>query len=76
MFLAAEPPEASGEAARNAVPFPILNYDMELKIQERVHSGKLRITVERQVNLKWQDKFKVFVNEVCKFSLLCLVGGW
>ena len=32
-----------------------LNYDMELKIQGRVHSGKLRITVETQVKLKWED---------------------
>ena len=32
-----------------------LNYDMELKIQERVHSGKLRITVQTQVKLKWED---------------------
>ena len=32
-----------------------LNYDMELKIQRRVHSGKLRITVETQVKLKWED---------------------
>ena len=30
-----------------------LNYDMELKIQGRVHSGKLRITVQTQV--KWED---------------------
>ena len=29
-----------------------LNYDMEQKIQGRVHSGKLRITVQRQVKLK------------------------
>ena len=29
-----------------------LNYDMELKIQGRVHSGKLRITVQTQVQLK------------------------
>ena len=28
------------------------NYDMEIKIQGRIHLGKLRITVERQVNLK------------------------
>ena len=32
-----------------------LNYDMELKIQGRVHSGKLRITVQTQVKLKWGD---------------------
>ena len=32
-----------------------LNYDMELKIQGRVHSGKLRITVQTQVKLKWKD---------------------
>ena len=32
-----------------------LNYDMELKIQGRVHSGKLRITVQTQVKLKWED---------------------
>jgi len=32
-----------------------LKYDMELKIQGRVHSGKLKITVERQVKLKWDD---------------------
>ena len=32
-----------------------LNYDMELKIQGRVHSGKLRITVQAQVKLKWED---------------------
>ena len=32
-----------------------LNYDMELKIQKRVHSGKLRITVQTQVKLKWED---------------------
>ena len=44
-----------------------LNYDIELKIQGRVHSGKLRITVQRQVKLKWEDQFKVFVNKVCKF---------
>ena len=30
-----------------------LNYDMELKIQGRLHSGKLRITVQTQV--KWED---------------------
>ena len=28
------------------------NYDMETKIQGLIHLGKLRITVERQVNLK------------------------
>ena len=44
-----------------------LNYDMELKIQGRVHSGKLRITVQTQVNLKWEDQFKEFINKVCKF---------
>ena len=32
-----------------------LNYDMELKVQGRVHSGKLRITVQTQVKLKWED---------------------
>ena len=32
-----------------------LNYDMELKIHGRVHSGKLRITVQTQVKLKWED---------------------
>ena len=32
-----------------------LNYDMELKIQGRVHSGKLRKTVQTQVKLKWED---------------------
>ena len=32
-----------------------LNYDMELKIQGRVHSGKLRITMQTQVKLKWED---------------------
>ena len=32
-----------------------LNYDMELKIQGRVHSGKLKITVQTQVKLKWED---------------------
>ena len=32
-----------------------LNYDMELKIQGRVYSGKLRITVQTQVKLKWED---------------------
>ena len=32
-----------------------LNYDMELKIQGRVHSRKLRITVQTQVKLKWED---------------------
>ena len=35
-----------------------LNYDMVLKIQGRVHSGKLRITVQTfktQVKLKWED---------------------
>ena len=32
-----------------------LNYDMELEIQERVHSGKLRITVQAQVKLRWED---------------------
>ena len=31
------------------------NYDVELKIQVRVHSGKLRITVQTQVKLKWED---------------------
>ena len=37
--------------------------------------------MERQVKLKWEDKLKVFVNEVCKFSrfsnrglLLLLLG--
>ena len=30
-------------------------HDMELKIQGRVHSGKLRITVQTQVKLKWED---------------------
>ena len=28
------------------------NYDMEIKTQGRIHLGRLRITVERQVNLK------------------------
>ena len=28
------------------------NFDMAIKIQGRIHLGKLRITVERQVNLK------------------------
>ena len=32
-----------------------LNYDRELKIQGRVHSVKLRITVQTQVKLKWED---------------------
>ena len=32
-----------------------LNYDMELEIQERVHSGKLRITVQAQAKLRWED---------------------
>ena len=32
-----------------------LNYDMELKIQGRVHSGKLRITVQTEVKLEWED---------------------
>ena len=32
-----------------------LNYDMELKIQGRVHSGKLRIAVQTKVKLKWED---------------------
>ena len=32
-----------------------LNYDMGLKIHGRVHSGKLRITVQTQVKLKWED---------------------
>ena len=32
-----------------------LNYGMELKIQGRVHSRKLRITVQTQVKLKWED---------------------
>ena len=32
-----------------------LNYDMELKIQGRVHSGNLRITVQTQVKLRWED---------------------
>ena len=32
-----------------------LNYDMELKIHGRVHSGKLRITVQTQVKLRWED---------------------
>ena len=32
-----------------------LNYDMELKIQGRVRSGKPRITVQTQVKLKWED---------------------
>ena len=31
-----------------------LKYDMELEIQGRVHSGKLRITVQTQVKLKWE----------------------
>ena len=31
-----------------------LNYGMELKIQRRVHSGKLRITVQTQTMLKWE----------------------
>ena len=31
-----------------------LNYDIELKIQGRVHSGKLKLTVERQVKFKWE----------------------
>ena len=30
-------------------------FDMELTIQGRVHSGKLRITVQTQVKLKWED---------------------
>ena len=30
-------------------------YDMEVNIQGRVHSGKLRITVQAQVKLKWED---------------------
>ena len=33
----------------------VLNYDMELKIQGRVHSGKLRITTQTQAKLKWDD---------------------
>ena len=32
-----------------------LNYDMELKKQGRVHSGKLRVTVQTQVKLRWED---------------------
>ena len=32
-----------------------LNYDMELKMQGPVRSGKLRITVQTQVKLKWED---------------------
>ena len=32
-----------------------LNYDIELKIQGRIYSGKLKLTVERQVKLKWED---------------------
>ena len=32
-----------------------LNYDTGLKIQGLVHSGKLRITVQTQVKLKWED---------------------
>ena len=32
-----------------------LKYDMELKIHGRVHSGKLRITVQTQVKMKWED---------------------
>ena len=32
-----------------------LDYDMELKIQGRVHSRKLRITVQTQVKLKWAE---------------------
>ena len=32
-----------------------LNYDMELKIQGRVYSGKLRITAQTQAKLKWED---------------------
>ena len=32
-----------------------LNYDVALKIRGRVHSGKLRITVQTQVKLKWED---------------------
>ena len=35
-----------------------LNYDMELKIQGRVHSGKVRITVQTQVKLKWKTSSK------------------
>ena len=31
-----------------------LNYDMELKIQGQAHSGKMRLTVETQVKLKWR----------------------
>ena len=31
-----------------------LNYNMELKIQGQFHSGKLRITVQTQVKLKWE----------------------
>ena len=31
-----------------------LNYDMELEIQGRVHLGKLRITVQTQVKLRWE----------------------
>ena len=45
-----------------------LNYDMELEIQGRVHLGKLRITVQTQVKLRWEDLLKVFVNKVGKFS--------
>ena len=44
-------------------------YGMELKIQGRVHSGTLRITVQTQVKLKWEDQFKVFVKKVCKFLI-------
>ena len=32
-----------------------LNYEMELKIEGRIHSGKLRVTVQTQVKLKWED---------------------
>ena len=35
-----------------------LNYDMELKIQGRVHLGKLWITVQTQVNC-WSGKTTV-----------------
>ena len=32
-----------------------LNYDIELKVQGRTHSGKLSLNVERQMKMKWED---------------------
>ena len=51
------------------------NYDMQIKIQGRIHLGKLRITVERQVNLKWETSSKCssakFVHDFQTMDLHC-----